>query len=53
MKDDTAIILDPVNVDLIRDAFRRDLRTFAGGSCTVSLMLMVVGSLSMLASWSG
>jgi aspartate-semialdehyde dehydrogenase len=45
MNDDAVIILDPVNADLIQDALRRDLRTFAGGNCTVSLMLMALGGL--------
>jgi aspartate-semialdehyde dehydrogenase len=48
MSDETAIILDPVNRDLIRDALARDIRTFAGGNCTVSLMLMAVGGLFRL-----
>jgi len=45
MSDDAAIILDPVNADVIRDAMARGLRTFAGGNCTVSLMLMAVSGL--------
>jgi aspartate-semialdehyde dehydrogenase len=45
MSDDAAIILDPVNADLIHDALARGLRTFAGGNCTVSLMLMAVSGL--------
>src|SRR5579862_7429660 len=45
MSDDAAIILDPVNAGVIRDGLSRGLRTFAGGNCTVSLMLMAVSGL--------
>ncbi len=45
MADDALIILDPVNGDIIRAALARGLRTFAGGNCTVSLMVMAVGAL--------
>src|SRR5271156_1811687 len=45
MADDAAIILDPVNADVIRDGLARGLRTFAGGNCSVSLMLMAVSGL--------
>ena len=45
MSDEAAIILDPVNDDVIRKALSRGLRTFAGGNCTVSLMLMAVSGL--------
>ena len=45
MSDDAVIILDPVNADVIREGLARGLRTFAGGNCTVSLMLMAVSAL--------
>jgi len=45
MSDDAAIILDPVNADVIRAALAGGLCTFAGGNCTVSLMLMAVSGL--------
>jgi aspartate-semialdehyde dehydrogenase len=45
MSDDAVIILDPVNADVIQDGLRRGLRAFAGGNCTVSLMLMAVSGL--------
>jgi aspartate-semialdehyde dehydrogenase len=45
MADDAVIILDPVNDGVIRDALSRGVRTFPGGNCTVSLMLMAVSSL--------
>ena len=45
MSDDAIIILDPVNDRVIREGLARGIHTFVGGNCTVSLMLMVVGSL--------
>ncbi len=45
MSDDAIIILDPVNADVIRRGLERGLRTFSGGNCTVSLMLMAVSGL--------
>src|SRR5262249_36120718 len=40
MRDDAVIILDPVNMDLIKSALARGVRNYIGGNCTVSLMLM-------------
>lgn len=45
MSDDAVIILDPVNAEVIRAGLARGLQTFAGGNCTVSLMLMAVSGL--------
>jgi aspartate-semialdehyde dehydrogenase len=45
MKDDAVIILDPVNLPLIQDAVKRGGRTFIGGNCTLSLMLMGMAGL--------
>jgi aspartate-semialdehyde dehydrogenase len=45
MSDDAVIILDPVNADVIRKGLTSGLQTFAGGNCTVSLMLMAVSGL--------
>jgi aspartate-semialdehyde dehydrogenase len=45
MSDEAVIILDPVNLDIIRAGLARGVRTFAGGNCTVSLMLMAAGAL--------
>src|SRR5215469_13477569 len=45
MSDEAVIILDPVNGAVIRGALARGLRSFAGGNCSVSLMLMAVGGL--------
>ena len=40
MKDDSVIILDPVNLHVIKDALAKGGKNFIGGNCTVSLMLM-------------
>ncbi len=40
MKDDAVIILDPVNMHVIKDALAKGVRNYIGGNCTVSLMLM-------------
>ncbi|MCI0357750.1 MAG: aspartate-semialdehyde dehydrogenase [Planctomycetaceae bacterium] len=40
MKDDAVIILDPVNLHVIKDALARGIKNYVGGNCTVSLMLM-------------
>ena len=45
MKDDAVIILDPVNLDVIKVALARGGRNWIGGNCTVSLMLMAIGEL--------
>lgn len=45
MHDDAVIILDPVNVGVIKDALVRGGRNWIGGNCTVSLMLMGIGGL--------
>lgn len=45
MRDDTIIILDPVNQHVILNGLRRGIKTFAGGNCTVSLMLMALHGL--------
>src|SRR6267142_1424407 len=45
MNDDAVIILDPVNMPLIKDALRNDIRNYIGGNCTVSLMLMGMAGL--------
>ena len=45
MKDDAVIILDPVNMPLIKDAVAGGTRDFIGGNCTVSLMLMGMAGL--------
>jgi len=45
MKDEAVIILDPVNMPVIRKALARGGRDWIGGNCTVSCMLMGVGAL--------
>jgi aspartate-semialdehyde dehydrogenase len=45
MADDAVIVLDPVNLPVIRNALGRGGRNWIGGNCTVSCMLMGVGAL--------
>ncbi|MEN4770748.1 aspartate-semialdehyde dehydrogenase [Duffyella gerundensis] len=45
MQDDAIIILDPVNQHVIQQGLDQGIKTFAGGNCTVSLMLMSLGGL--------
>ena len=45
MKDNSIIILDPVNRKVIDDALTNGTKDFIGGNCTVSLMLMAIGEL--------
>ena len=45
MNDDAVIILDPVNMPLIKRAVHEGTRNFIGGNCTVSLMLMGMAGL--------
>lgn len=54
MKDDAIIILDPVNHQVIHDGLNNGIKTFVGGNCTVSLMLMSLGGLfaNNLVEWA-
>lgn len=45
MKDNAVIILDPVNLPVIRQALAGGTKDFIGGNCTVSLMLMAMQGL--------
>jgi aspartate-semialdehyde dehydrogenase len=45
MKDDCVVVLDPVNRDVIDAGIKAGIRDFAGGNCTVSLMLMALAGL--------
>jgi aspartate-semialdehyde dehydrogenase len=45
MNDDAVIVLDPVNLHVIKDAMARGVKDFVGGNCTVSCMLMGLGGL--------
>jgi len=40
MKDDAIIVLDPVNMPVIKNALSKGIRNYIGGNCTVSCMLM-------------
>lgn len=45
MKDDAAIVLDPVNLNVIEDALGKGIKNYIGGNCTNSILLMGVGGL--------
>jgi aspartate-semialdehyde dehydrogenase len=45
MKDDAIIVLDPVNLNVIKAALSRGVKNYIGGNCTVSCMLMGLGGL--------
>ncbi|MDX9686649.1 MULTISPECIES: aspartate-semialdehyde dehydrogenase [Halopseudomonas] len=45
MEDESVIVLDPVNRRSIDQALRDGIKTYVGGNCTVSLMLMGLGGL--------
>lgn len=45
MSKDTVIVLDPINNLVIERGLNNGIKTFAGGNCTVSLMLMALGGL--------
>ncbi len=45
MENDSVIVLDPVNRDVIDSALDSGVKNYIGGNCTVSLMLMAVGGL--------
>ena len=45
MNDDAVIVLDPVNLGVIREAMARGVKDYIGGNCTVSCMLMGLGAL--------
>lgn len=45
MNDDAVIILDPVNLPVIKQALVKGQKNWIGGNCTVSCMLMGVGAL--------
>jgi len=53
MKDDAVIVLDPVNMPVIKNALAKGGRNWIGGNCTVSCMLMGVGALykACLVEW--
>jgi len=45
MEKDAVIILDPVNMPVIKQALHDGVKNYIGGNCTVSLMLMALGGL--------
>jgi aspartate-semialdehyde dehydrogenase len=45
MEQTAAIVLDPVNLPVMRNARERGCKDWIGGNCTVSLMLMAVSGL--------
>lgn len=45
MKDDAVIVLDPVNRGVIDSALAGGSKTYVGGNCTVSLLLLAIGGL--------
>lgn len=45
MNDDAVIILDPVNLAVIKNAMTQGVKNYIGGNCTVSCMLMGLGGL--------
>lgn len=45
MKDDAIIVLDPVNRSVIDAGLAKGVKTYVGGNCTVSCMLMGLGGL--------
>lgn len=45
MQDDAIIVLDPVNLDVIKNGLQKGIKNYIGGNCTVSCMLMGLGGL--------
>ena len=45
MQDDAVIILDPVNMPVIKDALARGVKNYIGSNCTVGLMLLALDGL--------
>jgi aspartate-semialdehyde dehydrogenase len=45
MKDDAVIVLDPVNMPVIKAALERGIKDYIGGNCTVSLMMLAIDGL--------
>ena len=45
MNEDSIIVLDPVNANVIKDGMAAGIKNFIGGNCTVSCMLMGLGGL--------
>jgi aspartate-semialdehyde dehydrogenase len=54
MENDAVIVLDPVNMQVIQDAYVHGNKNWVGGNCTVSLMLMALNGLfkANLVEWA-
>ncbi|MDC0003696.1 aspartate-semialdehyde dehydrogenase [Porticoccaceae bacterium] len=54
MEDSSIIVLDPVNMSVVKDGLANGVKDFIGGNCTVSLMLMSLGGLfnANLVEWA-
>jgi aspartate-semialdehyde dehydrogenase len=54
MEKEAVIILDPVNMHVIQDAYMHGNKNWVGGNCTVSLMLMALNGLfkANLVQWA-
>ena len=54
MEDSSIIVLDPVNMSVVKDGLAKGVKDFIGGNCTVSLMLMSLGGLfnANLVEWA-
>jgi aspartate-semialdehyde dehydrogenase len=53
MSDESIIVLDPVNRDVINSGLSSGIKTYIGGNCTVTLMLMALSGLfsAELVAW--
>ncbi|GAB4020905.1 MAG: aspartate-semialdehyde dehydrogenase [Bdellovibrio sp.] len=53
MESNSVLVLDPVNLDVIKAGLKNNTQTFVGANCTVSLMLMGIDGLfkSNLVEW--
>jgi aspartate-semialdehyde dehydrogenase len=54
MQSDSVLVLDPVNLDVIKQGLASGVKTYVGANCTVSLMLMGLQGLfaADLVEWS-
>ena len=54
MQDNAIIVLDPVNMSVVKDGLANGVKDYIGGNCTVSLMLTSLGGLfkSDLVEWA-
>lgn len=54
MQANAIIVLDPVNMSVVKDGLTSGIKDYIGGNCTVSLMLMGLGGLfkSGLVEWA-